>query len=265
MDENELALLSENPELLKIAATAMYKKKTGTDATAEMQTWQSYMDKLGTDDQRNDALLVKLGLKERASGFSFQNLGTSIGVYKGGQQVAALPIDLAGVQIQTAAGKGVGGARSNYSTIKGTVDVQKSILQTMINDPAVDDIFGTVAGATPSIRQSSVDAEARFGQIKGGAFLQSIQAMRGMGALSNAEGEAATRAATSLQLRMSPAAAKEEMRRMMVILEMGQSRALRDTMVDEDEVPEYMKDWAATYSNNGASVKIGGSTITEVK
>ena len=89
--------------------------------------------------------------------------------------------------------------------------------------------------------------------------------MRGMGALSNAEGEAATRASTALQLRMSPAAAKEEMRRMMQVLDMGQSRALKGTKVDASEVPEYMKDWAATYSNNGASVKIGGSTITEVK
>ena len=66
LDQSEVDLLGENPELLKVAATAMYKTKMGGDVTAEMKTWQSYMDKLGTDEQRADALLVKLGLKPRA-------------------------------------------------------------------------------------------------------------------------------------------------------------------------------------------------------
>ena len=264
LDQSEVDLLGENPELLKVAATAMYKAKMGGDATAEMKTWQSYMDRLGTDKERADALLVKLGLKARASSLKFQNLGTSIAVYDGDQQVATIPIDVAGVKLEEARGTDIAGARSNYGTIKDTVNVQKSALQAMLNDPAVDDIFGTVAGATPSIRQSSVDAEARLGQIKGGAFLQAIQSMRGMGALSNAEGEAATRAATALNLRMSPEAAKEEMRRMMAVLDAGQERALRGTRVDENEVPSYIKDWKDTYSSAGKPVKIGGSTITEV-
>lgn len=265
LDQSEVDLLGENPELLKIAATAMYKTRMGGDATAEMKTWKSYMDALGSDEERGDALLVKLGLKARASSLKFQNLGTSIAVYDGDQQVATIPIDVAGVKLEEARGTNIAGARSNYGTIKDTVNVQKSALQAMLNDPAVDDIFGTVAGATPSIRQSSVDAEARLGQIKGGAFLQAIQSMRGMGALSNAEGEAATRAATALNLRMSPEAAKEEMRRMMAVLDAGQERALRGTQVDENEVPSYIKDWKDTYSSAGKPVKIGGSTITEVK
>ena len=135
----------------------------------------------------------------------------------------------------------------------------------MLDDPAMNDIFGTVAGATPSIVQASVDAESRFGQIKGGAFLQAIQALRGMGSLSNAEGEAATRASTSLQLRMSPDSARREMKRMVAILKAGQERALRKTKVEPDYVPEYIKDWNDTYSSSGKPVKIGGSTITEVK
>ena len=66
LDQSEVDLLSENPELLKVAATAMYKTKMGGDVTAEMQTWKSYMDALGSDKERGDALLVKLGLKPRA-------------------------------------------------------------------------------------------------------------------------------------------------------------------------------------------------------
>ena len=264
MDQGELELLAENPELLKIAATAMYKKQMGIDATAEMQTFD-YLTSGFPKDEVEEARRIKLGLKPRASGLKFQNLGTSIAVMNGDQQIATLPIDIFGVQTQTGLGKDVADARSNYSSIKSTLNVQRDALQAMLNDPAVDDIFGTVSGATPSIRQSSVDAEARLGQIKGGAFLQAIQALRGMGALSNTEGEAATRAATALNLRMSPKAAKEEMRRMIAILNAGQERALRGTRVDENEMPSYMKDWQDTYSGAGGQVKVGGSTITEIK
>ena len=263
LDEGELELLSENPELMKVAVTAMYKARTGEDTTAEIRTMQ-FLTQGMSEEEKKRVYRMAVGLEPKASSVKFQNLGTSIGVFSNGQQVGTLPIDYAGVEIDKELGKNIAGARSNYGTIKDTVNVQKSALLAMLNDPAVDDIFGTVAGATPSIRQSSVDAEARLGQIKGGAFLQAIQSMRGMGALSNAEGEAATRAATALNLRMSPEAAKEEMRRMMAVLDAGQERALRGTRVDENEVPSYIKDWKDTYSSAGKPVKIGGSTITEV-
>lgn len=264
MDQGELELLAENPELLKIAATAMYKQQMGVDATAEMQTFK-FLTSGFAKDEVDEARRVKLGLKPRASSLKYQNLGTSVAVMDGDQLIATLPIDLAGVQMQTGLGKDVAEARSNYSSIKSTLNVQREALQSLLNDPAVDDIFGTVSGAMPSIRQSSVDAEARLGQVKGGAFLQAIQALRGMGALSNTEGEAATRAATALNLRMSPKAAKEEMRRMVAILDAGQERALRGTRVDENEMPSYMKDWQDTYSGAGGQVKVGGSIITEIK
>ena len=264
LDEAELNLLAENPELMKVAVSAMYKARTGEDTTAEIKTME-WMTRGLPENEKLTARRMAVGLEPKASSVKFQNLGSSIGVFANGQQVATLPIDFVTPEIAKGLGKDIAGARSDYSSIKATIDVQRSALQSMINDPAVNDIFGTVAGATPSIRQASVDAEARLGQIKGGAFLQAIQAMRGMGALSNAEGEAATRAATALNLRMSPEAAKEEMRRMMAILDAGQERALRGTRVDPNEVPSYIKDWKDTYSSAGKPVKIGGSTITEVK
>ena len=264
LDEGELNLLAENPELMKVALTAMYKARTGEDTTAEIKTME-WMTQGFPEDQKLLARKMAVGIEPKASSVKFQNLGSSIGVFSNGQQVATLPIDFVTPEIARGLGKDIAGARSDYSSIKATIDVQRSALQSMLNDPAVNDIFGTVAGATPSIRQASVDAEARLGQIKGGAFLQAIQAMRGMGALSNAEGEAATRAATALNLRMSPEAAKEEMRRMVAILDAGQERALRGTRVDPNEVPSYIKDWKDTYSSAGKPVKIGGSTITEVK
>lgn len=264
MDEGQLQLLSENPELLKVAATAMYKKQFGGDVTADIQTWNAMTKGLSTADQ-DLAKRIKLGLKPRATSSQKIDLGNSYAIMEDGKVIYTIPKTLADAEAEKIAGKAIGESRQNYSDIKNTIEVQTSVLQSMLDDPAMNDIFGTMAGATPSIVQASVDAESRFGQIKGGAFLQAIQALRGMGSLSNAEGEAATRASTSLQLRMSPDSARREMKRMVAILKAGQERALRKTKVEPNYVPEYIQDWNDTYSSSGKPVKIGGSTITEVK
>jgi hypothetical protein len=66
MDKGELDLLAENPELLKIAATAMYKRKAGADTTAEMQTFDYLTSGLSEEDKAK-ALRIKLGIDPRAS------------------------------------------------------------------------------------------------------------------------------------------------------------------------------------------------------
>ena len=65
LGEGEIALLSENPELLKVAATAMYKKQYGGDVTAEIQTWNALTNGLSAEDAEK-ARRIKLGLDPRA-------------------------------------------------------------------------------------------------------------------------------------------------------------------------------------------------------
>ena len=65
LEEGELKLLGNNPELLKVAATAMYKKRYGGDITAEMQTWNALTKGLSDADQEK-ARRIKLGLDPRA-------------------------------------------------------------------------------------------------------------------------------------------------------------------------------------------------------
>jgi hypothetical protein len=65
MSPDEADFLGENPELLKVAATAMYKKQMGGDPTAEMQTFD-YLTKGLSEEDKKKALRVKLGLEARA-------------------------------------------------------------------------------------------------------------------------------------------------------------------------------------------------------
>lgn len=65
MGEGELDLLAENPELLKVAAQAMYKARTGQDATAEIRTLEKKLEGL-PPDIRKKAILIDLGIEPRA-------------------------------------------------------------------------------------------------------------------------------------------------------------------------------------------------------
>jgi hypothetical protein len=65
MDPAEAELLGDNPELLKVAMSAMYKARTGQDATAEMLTFDA-MTKDMSDADKQKARRIKLGLDPRA-------------------------------------------------------------------------------------------------------------------------------------------------------------------------------------------------------
>lgn len=65
MDPAEAELLGDNPELLKVAVSAMYKARTGQDATAEMLTFDAMTENMSEADKQK-ARRIKLGLDPRA-------------------------------------------------------------------------------------------------------------------------------------------------------------------------------------------------------
>ena len=67
LEEGELKLLANNPELLKVAATAMYKQKHGLDTTAELTTFRAFAKYLKTPEDEEMAARIALGLSPRAA------------------------------------------------------------------------------------------------------------------------------------------------------------------------------------------------------
>ncbi|WP_353144954.1 hypothetical protein [Paracoccus sp. (in: a-proteobacteria)] len=103
--------------------------------------------------------------------------------------------------IGSAAGEAQASAESDYQTAQNALDLIDSIR----NDPAIDRGTGksSVFNAVPGTK--GYDFNLKVEQAKGGAFLTAVQTMKGLGALSNNEGQAATAAIT----RMSTASTKE--------------------------------------------------------
>ena len=265
MDPAEVELLGENPELLKIAAAAMYKKRMGGDITAELQTFSAMTQGMSPEDKEK-ARRIKLGLDPRATSSQKLDLGTSWGIMNDGMLVGTIPKDIAGVKSQEALGTASAEAQIQYPQIVDRLNESIGVIDRTLKMPNFDDAFGVIASRTPTVVQETKDVEISIEQIQKGQFLAAIDQLRGLGALSNAEGAAATAAQTNLNLAMSPAAARAELARLKQIMETGKQRALAKTIIDPDFVPQYIKDYEAQKSGSGSeTVIINGTKITPVK
>ena len=93
------------------------------------------------------------------------------------------------------------------------------------NDPNIDvgTGFSSLANAVPGT--PAFDFAQRVKQAKSGAFLSAIQQMRGMGALSNAEGDAATAAVNRLEVATSKEEFISALNDYEMIIRQGQTRA----------------------------------------
>lgn len=69
----------------------------------------------------------------------------------------------------------------------------------ILEDKSLGAVTGMIGGRTPNYRTDSVNAQAKIDQLKGQAFLQAYQSLRGSGAISNQEGAKAERAMARLE------------------------------------------------------------------
>lgn len=147
-----------------------------------------------------------------------------------GNVLSRIPIQNQTAAFDTATGKGLGEANA-ASIVAAPKDISAgesalSVLDQIRKHPALM----TATGATAPLNQFLVgttrfDFENLVNQAKSGAFLTAIEQMRGLGALSNAEGQAATQAIT----RMNTASTKDGFLRAVAdyeaIVKQGMARA----------------------------------------
>lgn len=122
------------------------------------------------------------------------------------QPIGQIPKDLAGAEAQkeigTAQGKAAAAAPADYQAGQNALD----LINSLRTDPnrergtGMSSVFNAVPGT------SGFDYQQKVNQVTSGAFLSAVQQMRGMGQLSNAEGQTATAAVT----RMNTASSEEE-------------------------------------------------------
>lgn len=104
----------------------------------------------------------------------------------------------------TAAGKGAGEAAV---AAPGAIQMAQQIdtqIQELKNDSSLPNVLGPMDSLTPNILPGSVRAQARIDQLKGGAFLQARQMLKGGGAITDYEGQKAENAFVRLNQAQSP-------------------------------------------------------------
>lgn len=126
-------------------------------------------------------------------------------------------------EIGTAQGKAAAAAPGDIQAGRNALDLVESLR----SDPSrqrgtgMSSVFNAIPGT------AGYDYASKVNQAKSGAFLSAIQQLRGMGALSNAEGETATKAITRLDTAMSEEAFLAALNDYETILRQGLAKAER--------------------------------------
>jgi len=110
-------------------------------------------------------------------------------------------------------------------------------------------LFGVSWGNRMIPGTKAADASVLFDQIEAKGFMISIKSMKGMGALSNAEGQKASVAFNGLNRNMSEKAAKEQLNLVIGILEKGKAEAARITAGGKPKHPVILTLDAASLAN----------------
>jgi hypothetical protein len=114
--------------------------------------------------------------------------------------------------------------------------------------------FSRLFGATwlsPSIAGTKgAGAKALFEQVEAMGFMEAIKDMKGMGALSDAEGSRASIAFTGLKPDMPEEDAQAAIKDLIEVVQLGQQRMTGKTLVNPDGSPQTAQDKAAVEANN---------------
>ena len=133
------------------------------------------------------------------SGTNKIDLGTSWGILdqKSGNIISTIPKDVAGKEKAEAVGKAQGVAQADLPRVQGATERMLRQIDDVLHDPNLGNVTG-VQAYLPTVRSSSRDTEAKIAQLKGGAFLQAFEALKGGGQITEVEGEKATNALARL-------------------------------------------------------------------
>lgn len=111
------------------------------------------------------------------------------------------------LDIQAAEQKRGEDVRARVTDITGARTTMDNMLNTadrILKHPGLESATGSIAGRLPSFRQDSADFDALVENLGAQAFTAQIPTMKGMGALSDAEGKKLAAALQSLDIKQSP-------------------------------------------------------------
>ena len=133
-----------------------------------------------------------------------------------------------------------------------------TLIDDIYKDPALSSVTGMIQGRVPALSQAGTDLVVKIDQLKGKAFLQAFETLKGGGQITEREGLAATKAIARLERQQSPEAYKESLMALRSVVDRVRKRALGQ------EVPEYSdEEFEAIYSSLGATSSTSSAQKTK--
>lgn len=172
--------------------TNLYQYKTQDGKTVAFQT-----SKAGG---RKDLELPEGA--EYLPGIDYKDTGTEfVPVQKKTGQVAgpAIAKDVAGKERLEETGKAQGQAIADLPRVESNSDAILSMIDSVAGDPYLPSMTGAVQGRLPNLSGDAQRVQAKVDQLNGQAFLQAFSALKGGGAITEAEGAKATASLSRLQ------------------------------------------------------------------
>lgn len=228
-----------------------YAAQLGSDGDpANVQSYNNFVGAAGLDPrgpEAQKAARMALGLEDRADTVRVKLPGGGFGIYMNGQLMEIVSSNdaisgaaqLAGAQETAKQGAKVGAiapsAAAESQTPKGRIELQKleregsdselarqqqsadridiiTAVQELREDPAIDQVYGSIQGQIPSVRQNTVDTEGRITRVIDLLTMANLGKMKGT--LSDTDIKILANAGSILKnKRISPALAKQEMQR----------------------------------------------------
>lgn len=108
-----------------------------------------------------------------------------------------------------------------------------TLIDSIIEDPALPGIVGMLQGRVPPITQAGTDLNVKINQLKGQAFLQAFETLKGGGQITEREGIAAQNAIARLDRAQSDEAYVAALNELKDIAQRGLRRAKGETVSDE--------------------------------
>lgn len=142
-----------------------------------------------------------------------------------GEKLGEEAKDLRAAEAEKAMGKAEGEAAGTAITGLSAAETKAAegiaLIDSIITDEALPGITGMIQGRLPPLTQAGTDLNVKIEQVQGKAFLEAFESLKGGGAISEREGEAATQAIARLQRSQSPEAYVEALNELKGILQTG--------------------------------------------
>lgn len=192
----------------------------------------------GTND-KGETVLIQTGKSGEAiqtklpngvkisSGVDKIDLGTSWGIVdkRTGNLIGQQPKDIKGKESAEEVGKAQGLAQVALPNALAQADLSLGVLDKALKHPGLDRSTG-VYGKIPSFPGSDAyNFDRVVDQVKGKAFLQAFESLKGAGAITDIEGRKATDAIARLDQAQSKEAFVESLNELKGIIEAGKERA----------------------------------------